>query len=347
MDDHEIRDALGKTVPAPAPTPDTFEAILRRAQRGRARLLGIALVVALVGGPAAGVLVGLNIDDGGKPVTVASGDRRNTRRDAATPPPPTATASGSASEARVAPFLGGESKLVQLFTRTAADGISIRAYRADLPSPDATKGIAQTSGQVPCPQGATCSSAQAMPVLPDECSPVAILRAELSNEAAVEPGFLSISKLGPDQAVAVIQASYFGVQEGSPAAWVAVHTSDAVAIVRVRFADGTVDQMAPVQGYAVLAHQTAPPAQPDPSADPEAFRKSMLPEGTVEALDGAGSVVATAALTDAGAPRAACMETPLPTPLLPDGAPPGAGAVGGGQPTVTLTVPAPPVTTAR
>lgn len=346
MDDDEIRNALGKLSSPPAPTTANFEEIMRRARRGRARWLGVALVVALVAGPAAGVLIGLGLGDDGSPVTVASGSAQRPRRDTATPPV-TASASGSMS----APALmgpGGEPKLVPLFVRTTADGIAIRAYRSDVPSPGPMEGLGKTSGQVPCPDGATCGApAMPMPVMPEECFPSAMLRAELSNEAAVEPGFLSVSKLAADQAVAVIQASFFGVQEGSPTGWVAVNTSDAVSTVRVRFGDGTVDEMAPVQGYAVLAHKIAPPAQPDPSAGPEAFRKSMLPLGTVEALNGAGGVVATAALTDAGAPRPACMEPPpLPAPQPTVGTPPGAGAVGGGQPTVTLTVPAPPLTTA-
>lgn len=320
MDDDEIRDALANAASPPPPTADNFEAIMRRAHRGRARWLGVALVVALVAGPAAGVLVGLNLDDGGKPVTVATGSSQGARRDTAKPTPETATASGAASgSASVSSggagfaFATGPA-LTPLFVRTTADGIAVRAYLGDITPPEPPK--------VACPDGAPCPILPST-ALPADCFPSAMLRAELSNQAAVEPGFVSIPKLAPDQAVGVVQAGFFGVQEGSPAAWATVHTTDAVATVRVRFADGTVDEMTPVQGYAVLAHQTPAPPPPDPSAGPEAFKKSMLPEGTVEGLDASGAVVATAALTDQVAPSAPCtMPEPVPAPAPPQAVPP-------------------------
>ncbi|HUQ62559.1 MAG TPA: hypothetical protein VM121_02250 [Acidimicrobiales bacterium] len=383
MDDNEIRDALGKVAPAPPPATNDFEAILARAKRGRAQWLGLALVVALVAGPAAGLLVGLNIDDGKNPVTVASGNDQGSRRDAAVAPE-TSTASGSASAVAgsAGGFFGSE-KLTPLFKRTTADGIAIRAYRSDMDvaALDQRAGLDQ-SVVIDCAADAPCPL-PAKPELPDECLPTAMLRAELSNDAAVEPGYMSVNKLTADQSMALTQSGYFGVSEGSPAAWTGVHTSDAVSKVRVTFADGAVDEMAPVEGYSVLAHQIAPPPQPQPQpqpapapqpapsdtpnaaspsdatqasppVDPEEFRKATLPGGTVEALDASGAVMATTSLTDAGAPVASCMVAPPapgPFPIpAPDQVPAGGGVVPGERPAATIepfpAAPAPPVTTA-
>jgi hypothetical protein len=381
MDDDEIRDALGDVAAAPAPSTESFEAILRRSKQSRARLLGVALVVALVVGPGAGLLIGLNIDDGKTPVTVASGSAQDSRRDAASAneAPGTATSSASAVGSVGMAFAGG-SKLEPLFTRTTADGIAIRAYRADVPvatdMPATVTGGPPNSVTVECAKGAPCplpgpattpgpgaasgsasgpttgsaiaAEPGSMPAGSPECLPTAMLRAELSNQAAVDPGFVSVSKLAPDQAMAVVQTSFFGIEEGSPVEWVAVHTTDAVATVRVRFGDGNTDEMAPVQGYAVLAHQTAAPTPPDPTADPEAFRKAMAPQGTVEGLDGSGAIVTTA---DLGAPPAeaapdgpCAMAPPLPAPA-PDGYVPGPVPAQGSAPAVTILSP-PPATTA-
>jgi hypothetical protein len=70
----------------------------------------------------------------------------------------------------------------------------------------------------------------------------------------------------------------FGGAEGTPALWVAVRTGPGVSTVRLRLPSGATDEMAPVEGVAVLAHGTTKPP----------------PDGTVvEALDGSGKVIAS------------------------------------------------------
>jgi hypothetical protein len=50
------------------------------------------------------------------------------------------------------------------------------------------------------------------------------------------------------------QTGVFGTQEGQPVGWIAIHTSDpSVATVTSAFSAAPSDQMAPIDGYAVLA----------------------------------------------------------------------------------------------
>jgi hypothetical protein len=73
-----------------------------------------------------------------------------------------------------------------------------------------------------------------------------------------------------------------GIQEGAPMTIVLAHAGAAVAHVRVRFSDGLVDEMAPVQGQVALG------------------RQGVVQRGVIEALDAGGQVLNSQALT---APR--------------------------------------------
>ena len=100
--------------------------------------------------------------------------------------------------------------------------------------------------------------------------------AELSNDAAVGQGGLPLSGDTPTTPLSQVVAGVFGVPESSPAMWVTVRTGPGVSAVRLRLPSGATDQMAPVEGVAVLAHGTPKPP----------------PDGTVvEALDASGKVI--------------------------------------------------------
>ena len=102
--------------------------------------------------------------------------------------------------------------------------------------------------------------------------------AELSNDAAVGQGLLPLAADAPTTPLAEVVPGMFGGAESSPAMWVTVRTGPGVATVRLRLPSGATDEMAPVEGVAVLAHGTPKPP----------------PDGTlVEALDGAGNVIAS------------------------------------------------------
>ncbi len=76
--------------------------------------------------------------------------------------------------------------------------------------------------------------------------------AELSNaEAVTQTGSPALPLEGP---AANRAEAPFGQAEGSPvSAWV-LQTNDQVTSVRAAWPDGTVDEMTPVQGWAVVAH---------------------------------------------------------------------------------------------
>jgi hypothetical protein len=105
------------------------------------------------------------------------------------------------------------------------------------------------------------------------------------------------------------------VQEGDPVWWVAVEVDSTVTSVRMTFPDGSTDQMAPVNGIAVLASHVTPAAAAAGSG-PYTVR------GTLELLGADGGVVKTVTLPEAAGPG----PVPVPVPLQ--------GGVGRGAPTV-------------
>jgi hypothetical protein len=82
--------------------------------------------------------------------------------------------------------------------------------------------------------------------------------------------------------------------------WVAVSVGPEVTGTQMTFADGSTDQMAPVNGVAVLAHQI----------DPSVVSSGDGPydvRGTLRLLDSSGAVIRTVTFPEA---------TPPPTPIL-------------------------------
>src|SRR5436305_5918700 len=119
---------------APA-SPDALRQIVAKHQRTRTRTLGIFLAIALVAGPIAGWAVGHSGGGGQQVATGSSPDKSSGANPAA---PNAAGSSGGGASGQAFAYPGGNPpKATHLFTRTTADGITIRAYRQDPPTPPA------------------------------------------------------------------------------------------------------------------------------------------------------------------------------------------------------------------
>ena len=100
----------------------------------------------------------------------------------------------------------------------------------------------------------------------------------------------------------------FGVVEGHPVWWVGVEVGSTVTSVRMTFADGSTDQMAPVGGIAVLARRVSATVA---SADTGPY----VVRGTLQLLDSAGNVVNTVTLPEQSAPVPSPAPVPAPAPV--------------------------------
>ena len=92
----------------------------------------------------------------------------------------------------------------------------------------------------------------------------------LSDETSVSQGSMGapgvVSAGGSATAESTAQSSgAFGVVEGAPVWWLSMIVGSDVGTVKATFADGSTDQMAPVDGVVVLAATTSPPPPPAPS----------------------------------------------------------------------------------
>jgi hypothetical protein len=376
MDDLEpIGDIEAHGEPA---TPDALRSIVARHQRARTRALGIALAVALVAGPVAGWVVARSGENGGQKVAIGGGSPTTTG------PAPELSSGGAYAIAQTPGIPGGPDlpPAHHLFTRTTADGITVRAYRTDPPTPPigaspsttvAPKASPSTTippkngsaeafscvGTAPAPvlgkpvppeagnssssgsdqpsngasgSGGSVSSGSASafassgasssananssspsgtataspratasplppcpPPSPFPCQPTPVVLAELSNEAAVGQGFVPLVSATPTPPLFQVVTGMFGIAESSPAMWVAVQSGPGVKTVRLRLPSGVTDQMAPVDGVAVLAAGTPSPP----------------PEGILEALDASGKVIGT---QDVNQPRPG--PAPGPRPMI-------------------------------
>jgi hypothetical protein len=344
MDDHEdIAGLEGQGAPA---TAEALKSIVARHRRGRTRTLGVALAVALVAGPVAGWALASTGQHAGRQVATGAAPDK-TSRDASAPA--AMTVGGGGVGFGPAGPLADATPAHHLFTRTTADGIVVRAYRTDPPTPPAATATSTTvpAGKAPS-AGVACrgfvtggpgkpvppeagvstgspgqasSSANASasadsgasggsstgpanpdapppaggvpapmpcPPIPPDCKPTPSLIAELSNDAAVGQGFYPLAADAPSTPLSLLGPGVFGGAEGSPAMWVAVRTGPGVGTARLRLPSGATDEMAPVEGVAVLAHGTTKPP----------------PDGTVvEALDRSGKVIASQDITKPQGPQ--------------------------------------------
>jgi len=203
------------------------------------------------------------------------------------PPPPT----DSSSTSTTAPAPKTQEGPCTMPGRPGVARATANANSGSSASASASSGSSE-SGQVvappPGPDGppgpVISGTAPPCPGAPPICKATPSVLAELSTDAAVGQGFDPIDEKQPSDALSHVSLGMLGVPEGSPVVFVTVQTGPGVATARLRLPDGSTDQMAPVNGIAVLAHTTSTPK----------------PTGTVvEALDSSGKVLAS---NDVGQP---------------------------------------------
>ena len=153
-------------------------------------------------------------------------------------------AAGSSSGAGGGFSAGGDGMplFTPVFIRTTEQGIAIRSYLSTYEG---------EVGTMECPPGEWCP--------PPECSPTTNLVTGLSNREAVAQAWSPAYPTA--EPLIVLGRNDFGFQEGAPVSVWVVRTTADVAHVQVTGADGQVDGMAPVDGWAVVAlsgEQAAP-----------------------------------------------------------------------------------------
>ncbi|HET7523931.1 MAG TPA: hypothetical protein VFJ79_07300, partial [Acidimicrobiales bacterium] len=193
------------------------------------------------------------------------------------------------------------SKFSRLFTRQA-NGVDIRAFVVSSP------GIQPLS--------------PATGVAAPACITMSRLQAELST-----PGMVAMAGGGgfvtqqPGAAIVDVAPAIVGEAEGDPVAVVVVMTGPAVAKVRMSFSGGATDEMAPREGWAVLA---APASWFQPG---KAATTTQL--GTLTVSDSGGRTVGARTLTWPPAP------TPAPGVVPGSGGSAGSGSGTAGSGTVS------------
>ena len=273
MDDAELGRLFADHARTPEPGPEPLRAIVARDRRARVRTLaGVAAVTLAIGAVGGTMIAGSPPEPitevASTDVELASFEREQLAALVSGP-------AGEGQDAEHGPGPGRLGALEPLFLRTTDDGISIRAYRAQPPPRPA------------CPEGQECP-----PSPPPECVPAERLVPELSNSGAIGPRHpLPVFAEPSGTALGVVHTGVFGVLERSPAQWLAVVAGPEVSVVKVAFADGSGDEMAPVDGYAVLARAIEVPELP---AGTDAAPGRPRLAGTVEGLDAAGAVVGRA-----------------------------------------------------
>ena len=335
-----VRAGLVRRAEGPVAVGDLGDLSMRiaRSARRRQRLLGTAAVVALCAGVTGGYLVAGT--RGAATAPSASPASAEVRPSAGVPAGSSAAAGGGGAAAGAAAGMGDAvapcaalgvapavGSATHVFTRTTADGIVIRVYRVASTVPcGPIQGTVVPSGGVSSgtlaggasggtgsngtgsSTGGSGSGSVPVPVCP--LGPVATVG--LSDDTAVGQGTLGgvVSGTGidtTDPGVPTAQASgAFGVDEGDPVWWVAVRVGPDVASVGVTFADGSTDQMAPVDGIAVLAHHIAPTTASG-TPGPEVVR------ATVRLVGSSGAVLGTVTLP-APTPTPSPTPTPAPSP---------------------------------
>jgi hypothetical protein len=323
---------------------DLPRALGRRAH-GRLRLIAVAAAVLVVAGGAGGYAA---LASSGIPVSTHGGRAGLDMASApsTTSAAPSASGAGGAGSdmagtgsaacpmipappaagtAATAPGTGGIGSATHVFTRTTTDGVTIRTYRLAAPGSCVCGPIADTATTSPSsPSGASAS----------DVNLGGSLSLELSDDTAVgqgalfeEPAPTATTGNAVSEPTGIVSGA-FGVAEGAPVWWTAVTVGPDVGSVEMTFADGSTDQMSPVDGVAVLAH-LIDPSVASSGDGPYAVR------GTLRLLGPSGAVLASVTI-----PEPAPSAPPLPTnspglrPLSVSASPPAAVRV-----TTTTTVP--------
>ena len=273
MDDSEAGRLLGEHARTPPPSPDSLRAIVDRHGRWRMRNLVAVVAVALLAGALGGRLA---VRPGSPPPSAGSAAVLTDFDEGELALYGVELDEAEPARAPGAPRPGGEAlrravTFDRVFVRTA-DGTAIRAYRFEPPE------------RPPCPEGRTC------PSVPPECVPSTLLVPELSNEDAVGPRHpVALFDEPEGTEMAVLHYGVFGISEGAPTQWVAVATGPDVGSVKVTFADGSTDEMQPVEGFAVLAHGID---LPEPAAGDEGQTRRPELGGRIEGTGRSGTDVA-------------------------------------------------------
>jgi hypothetical protein len=169
--------------------------------------------------------------------------------------PAIAVGNGSASSG-AASSVGSGQILTRAFNRTTADGVTLRSYLTGAPRAGTNSACGFLAPQ---------------------------LLNEVSTDATVGEAFAMAAD--PTAPVVFAGETTLGVAEGAAVWIVSAHVGAGVANVAMVFSDGHTDQMAPVNGWATLAHVA-----------PASAATGTLPKGTLRALDTGGKVLATAAV---------------------------------------------------
>jgi hypothetical protein len=251
--DSDLNRLFDEITPAPAPSADDLRAIITRS-RSRSRLgrvLSLVVVVAL----AVGLTVAIVRSPPARGVRAAAGPPGPFALAAAVSTPSTPTPSGQAPPIAFAPLL----------FRTTADKVTIRAH------------LGTITGPLPCSPGQDCP--------PPACLPHTILHVGLSTDTVV--GEMAVPADGPaPQILALVAPSGFGLPGVASGFTLVFRAGPTVASVHMSFADGGNDEMAPVDGWVILAHV------------------GKSPFGTVEALDANGHVIGSTSIPPAPGPTA-------------------------------------------
>jgi hypothetical protein len=269
--DDRIRRSLARQAGSLHEQPDLdglTDRITRRDRR-RVRGLSVALVLALLAGPALWFVTGRG--DGETHTDVASGvggDRVTV--DDASAPLPTMVLGEPGSEAMLSafgsatqvvgslPYPGFTGPLAKSFVRNV-DDTTIRVYRAAVDPP--------TAAGPPWWEP------------PAACFPNGYVQADVSTGDVVGIVYGSLYAERPDAPVGGSLGA-IGIAEGSPRWVVVAQTPAEAAVVRATFPDGHADEMEPIDGVAVLVG----PASID--ADDPVDHDASVP---LEALDGDGN----------------------------------------------------------
>jgi hypothetical protein len=286
----ELHDRLEARANAIAPEEDWDDLLGRVAQRNRrtTRALASALSVVIIAA-AVGIVVAARGSEPSSKTKPVAAPRDHV--DATNTPIPTfsnplnggfggAAASAplvvngpniSAGAASVAaPLLlvaGRNIDMARVFTRTTANGLVIRGYRADVDP---------------------VSEAQGPPwwTPPGYCFPNAYVQADVSNADIAGVGNGTLYAEQPKGATVGGQFTVIGRNEQSPHLIVTAQGPASATLLRATFPDGSHDEMAPVGGFAVLVG----PATGD-------LTKLKV---TVDALDASGATVGSAVLSEQG-----------------------------------------------
>jgi len=291
----------------------------------RARAVVVISAVVVLAGGGVALAGGVGGSDGGTKPSAAIPARAPSPRSPASASGPAHTVNADPSITAACPDVGETTgnpsvggTATHLFTRTSGDGVTIRVYR--LAATDIGCGPVPVSGG-PVSPAPSCVSSQQVSI-------------EMSDATAVGLGDLGWSVASPSSTgsspstqLQSTSAGAFGVAEGDPVWWVAIQVGPEVAKAEVTFADGSTDEMAPVDGVVVLADHVSVVATSDPDSV----------TGSVELFDGSGAVLSTLPLPQQQVP---VLPVPVPSPgpvVNGSGAGAGSGSSSAGQAGPTTT----------